>query len=164
MDYFYAYGEVKAIRKSDAKKCAFVTFASRSMAEETARAHAEAGLHIKNNKLRLMWGRPSTKGGAQGGKRQQNQREQQNPPSWQQQQQVASSSALPYPSMVSSVLKILCRCSLCSSLPPFLPPFDVDADKRNTLSLSLSFSLSLSLSPLPLKTGSKHDGVGAKAC
>jgi len=99
MDYFYAYGEVKAIRKSDAKKCAFVTFASRSMAEETARAHAEAGLHIKNNKLRLMWGRPSTKGGAQGGKRQQNQREQQNPPSWQQQQQVASSSALPYPSM-----------------------------------------------------------------
>jgi pre-mRNA-splicing factor RBM22/SLT11 len=58
LDYFYTYGEVRAIRKSSAKRCAFVTFATRLMTEEAASAHAGKGLQIKGSRLKLMWGRP----------------------------------------------------------------------------------------------------------
>ena len=85
LDHFYAFGEVKAIRKSEAKRCAFVTFATRAMAEEAARTHAETGLTVKGTKLRMMWGRPSAP--RAGGKR---------PPPQQQQQQ---QHPAPYPSM-----------------------------------------------------------------
>ncbi|UPR00513.1 dihydroxy-acid dehydratase [Chloropicon primus] len=103
LDHFYAFGEVKAIRKSEAKRCAFVTLATRAMAEEAARSHAQTGLHVKGHKLRLMWGRPRKEGGGgerggegRGGssKRERPQQQQQ------QQQQVGGGGAnVPYPSM-----------------------------------------------------------------
>ena len=102
LDYFYAYGEVRAIRKSAAKRCAFVTFATRLMAEDTATAHAGKGLQIKGSRLKLMWGRPRPAGQEQ----QSNKRPlaggvAQPPPP------VLQQSAHPYPSMVRPLLLLL---------------------------------------------------------
>jgi len=104
-DHFYAYGEVKAIRKSDAKKCAFVTFATRAMAEKAAVEHAQTGLNIKGTRLKLMWGKPSAahknrgagpSGTGPGGAL---------PPGQQQQQaRGGGASSVPYPSMDPSAM------------------------------------------------------------
>ena len=102
--HFSGFGDVRAVRKSEAKRCAFVTLATRAMAEFVATSHHRTGLRIKGHKLRLMWGRPSSKqqqqrggsagAGAGGGgetsrrpRQQQGEREQQ------------QGGGLPYPSM-----------------------------------------------------------------
>ena len=111
LDYFYAYGEVRAIRKSAAKRCAFVTFATRLMTEEAASAHAGKGLQIKGSRLKLMWGRPrpnnNNNNQAAGDNNQgPNKRPYaENNRTASQQQQVpppAAQGSMPYPSMVRS--------------------------------------------------------------
>ena len=99
LDHFYSFGEVKAVRKSEAKRCAFVTFATRAMAEETARSHAQSGLQIKGNKLKLMWGKPSAKH-SQGGKPAGHSGDKRpHPAEERHQQRPQTTAAMPYPSM-----------------------------------------------------------------
>jgi pre-mRNA-splicing factor RBM22/SLT11 len=65
-DSFYPYGEVKAVRKIESRKCAFVTYATRDAAEKAAEALANQ-LIIKGEKLKVMWGKPQAPRGGSGG-------------------------------------------------------------------------------------------------
>mmetsp|Transcript_8828 Transcript_8828/g.23757 ORF Transcript_8828/g.23757 Transcript_8828/m.23757 type:complete len:581 (-) Transcript_8828:638-2380(-) len=56
-DHFYAFGEIAAIRKVDAKACAFITYTSRAAAEKAAK-ELYGKLIIKGTRLRLSWGKP----------------------------------------------------------------------------------------------------------
>lgn len=66
-DSFYPYGEVKAVRKIETRKCAFVTYTTRDAAEKAAEALAHQ-LIIKAEKLKVMWGKPQAPRGSGGGK------------------------------------------------------------------------------------------------
>ena len=57
-DAFYAHGELKAVKKVEARNCAFVTFATRTAAEKAAEALA-GQLVVKGERLKLMWGKPA---------------------------------------------------------------------------------------------------------
>lgn len=61
-DAFYSYGELRSVRKLDAKGCAFVTFASRQGAEAAAEALANR-LVIGGQRCRLRWGKPQPERG-----------------------------------------------------------------------------------------------------
>ncbi|KAG7672014.1 hypothetical protein Ndes2526B_g07031 [Nannochloris sp. 'desiccata'] len=65
-DSFYPYGEVKAVRKIETRKCAFVTYTTRDAAEKAAAALAHQ-LIIKGEKLKVMWGKPQAPRGGGGG-------------------------------------------------------------------------------------------------
>jgi len=56
-DQFYAYGELASVRVVPAKKCGFVTYASRDDAERTMEA-LETRLAIKGMPCTLMWSKP----------------------------------------------------------------------------------------------------------
>jgi pre-mRNA-splicing factor RBM22/SLT11 len=66
-DSFYPYGEVKAVRKIESRKCAFVTYTTRDAAEKAAEALAHH-LIIKGEKLKVMWGKPQAPRGGSGSK------------------------------------------------------------------------------------------------
>jgi pre-mRNA-splicing factor RBM22/SLT11 len=66
-DSFYPHGEVKAVRKIESRKCAFVTYTTRDAAEKAADALAH-NLVIKGEKLKVMWGKPQASRGGGGGK------------------------------------------------------------------------------------------------
>lgn len=58
-DSFYSYGEIKAVRRVESRKCAFVTYTTREAAEKAAEALAHQ-LVIKGERLKVMWGKPRT--------------------------------------------------------------------------------------------------------
>ncbi|KAJ1968984.1 Pre-mRNA-splicing factor slt11, partial [Dimargaris xerosporica] len=58
---FYTYGEIKSVVVSQAKKCAFVNFVSRTAAEQAAE-HTFGRLTIKGAILRVSWGRARKQG------------------------------------------------------------------------------------------------------
>jgi pre-mRNA-splicing factor RBM22/SLT11 len=67
-DFFYVHGELRSVKKLDARSCAFVTFASREAAERAAAAVGGRAA-IKGEAVNVRWGKPSAprEGGAGGG-------------------------------------------------------------------------------------------------
>lgn len=57
-DATYALGELEAVRVLPQKRVAFVTFATRQVAELAAR-RAAAGIAVKGRRCRVVWGRPA---------------------------------------------------------------------------------------------------------
>ncbi|XP_057513521.1 zinc finger CCCH domain-containing protein 49 [Actinidia eriantha] len=56
-DYFYAHGEIEAVRMVLQRACAFVTYTTREGAEKAAEELSNK-LVVKGLRLKLMWGRP----------------------------------------------------------------------------------------------------------
>lgn len=63
-DKFYAYGELKSVKKVPSRSCAFVTYATREAAEAAA-DNLAGQLYVKGERLKLLWGKPQ--GGPRGG-------------------------------------------------------------------------------------------------
>ena len=56
-DQFYAYGELRSVKKVASRGCAFVTYATREAAERGA-AELANKLVVKGTRLKLLWGKP----------------------------------------------------------------------------------------------------------
>lgn len=57
---FYPFGEIKALKKVDSRKCAFVTYTTREAAERAMKALGGAGIVVKGERLKVLWGKPKT--------------------------------------------------------------------------------------------------------
>lgn len=56
-DAFYPYGELRSVRKVDARSCGFVTYTTREAAERAAEALASK-LVLRGQRCKLLWGKP----------------------------------------------------------------------------------------------------------
>ena len=59
--HFLAFGNLKSVRKIEAKRCAFVTYVARADAEAAAAKSLGGAVSVKGERLKLMWGKPANK-------------------------------------------------------------------------------------------------------
>jgi len=72
---FYMHGELKGIKKLEARNCAFVTYVTREAAEKAVEELGGGKLAIKGFSMKLLWGKPrknnNKNNGGDGGQQQQ---------------------------------------------------------------------------------------------
>lgn len=61
---FYPFGEIKALKKVESRNCAFVTYTTRDAAEHAMKSLGNAGINVKGDWLKVLWGKPKQPSGS----------------------------------------------------------------------------------------------------